>query len=106
MLNLLRNAVEHTQPGQVIAVSAQRDGNWVRISVRDEGEGIPEAQLKTIFNRFYTRKTQGKRGYGLGLSIADALVKAHGGRIEVSSRIGEGSTFAVLLPVATREAHL
>ena len=103
MLNLLRNAVEHTQPGQVIAVGAERDGGWARISVRDEGEGIPQTRLKEIFNRFYTRKSDGKPGYGLGLSIAEALIKAHGGRIEVNSTVGEGSTFAVLLPVVTGE---
>lgn len=99
MLNLLRNAVEHTQPGQVIAVGAEQDQGWARISVRDEGEGMPPQQLREIFTRFYTRKSGGKRGHGLGLSIAEALVKAHDGRIEVSSRVGEGTTFVVFLPL-------
>jgi two-component system, OmpR family, sensor kinase len=100
MLNLLRNAVEHTQPGDVIALGVTQEGRWARVHVRDEGEGIPPEQLGSVFNRFFSRKKGGKGGYGLGLSIADALVKAHGGRIVVTSEVGEGSTFSVLLPVS------
>ncbi len=74
-------------------------GEYVRISVIDQGPGISEKELKKIFDPFYTTK---KKGSGLGLSSAYSIVKRHGGIIDVESRKGEGSTFAILLP-ATRE---
>jgi two-component system NtrC family sensor kinase len=70
----------------------------VEISVRDNGCGIPEANLERIFDPFFTSKEVGK-GTGLGLSVSYGIVKAHGGRIVVESTLGEGSVFRVLLPV-------
>ncbi|MBU2602603.1 MAG: HAMP domain-containing histidine kinase [Actinobacteria bacterium] len=98
LLNLLRNAVEHTQPGQRIALGGAVRDRFVAIYVRDEGEGIAPADHERIFTRFFTRKGRGKGCYGLGLSIVDALAKAHGGWVEVSSQLAEGSTFTIVLP--------
>lgn len=98
-LNLLTNAVEHTKPGERIAVGVSRQGGWAKIWVRDAGEGIPPADLERIFDRFYSKKARGDGGHGLGLSIARALVQAHGGRVEAHSSPAEGTTFVILLPL-------
>jgi two-component system sensor histidine kinase BaeS len=74
----------------------------VIITVEDEGEGIPDGELQqlfTIFGKTGSRGTKGERGSGLGLAIVHKIVTEHGGSIEVESRIGEGSTFSVNLPV-------
>ena len=70
----------------------------VEVSIADTGAGIPEENLKRIFDPFFTSKGVGK-GTGLGLSVSHGIVKAHGGSIEVESRLGEGSTFRVFLPL-------
>jgi two-component system NtrC family sensor kinase len=70
----------------------------VEVSITDTGAGIPEENLKRIFDPFFTSKGVGK-GTGLGLSVSHGIVKAHGGSIEVESRLGEGSTFRVFLPL-------
>jgi two-component system sensor histidine kinase MtrB len=98
--NLVKNAIEHTSDGAV-RVNAARRGDEVVIRVEDEGEGIPAEDLPHIFERFYRAdahraKTTG--GTGLGLAIALENVHLHGGSIEVSSEVGEGSVFIVVLP--------
>ncbi len=70
----------------------------VEIAIIDTGCGIPEKNLKRIFDPFFTSKEVGK-GTGLGLSVSHGIVKAHGGMIEVESKVGEGSTFRVFLPL-------
>jgi two-component system NtrC family sensor kinase len=70
----------------------------VEISIIDTGCGIPEANMKRIFDPFFSSKDVGK-GTGLGLSVSHGIVKAHGGVIEVESKVGEGSTFRVYLPL-------
>ena len=70
--------------------------------MRDSGPGIPDEQLPRIFDRFYrvdVPRTRGIGGTGLGLAIAREVAEAHGGRIDVESRVGEGSTFSLVLPV-------
>lgn len=101
--NLLDNAVQYTLPGGCITVRADALDNQVVISVADTGIGIDSAEQDKIFERFY--RTDSARlgevgGTGLGLSIAKNLVEAHGGRIEVASEAGRGSTFTVFLPAA------
>ena len=71
---------------------------WSRSSIIDTGCGIPEKNLQRIFDPFFTSKEVGK-GTGLGLSVSHGIVKAHGGAIEVDSKVGEGSTFRVYLPL-------
>ncbi len=96
LLNLLSNALRHTPSGGAITVTVQRDGE-ARVSVRDTGEGIAPEVLPHIFERHY--RPQGSDS-GLGLSIAQHLIRAHGGRIWAESRLGEGSTFTFALPLA------
>ena len=104
LVNLLSNAVKYGA-GRPISVRSERAGERVRISVTDEGIGIAEADLPRIFTRFQrAAPVRNYGGLGLGLYIAKHIVEAHGGRVEVSSRPGQGSTFLVDLPVAAVQA--
>jgi signal transduction histidine kinase len=109
LLNLLSNAVAHTPPGGRITMSAQVANDDTLIVVRDSGEGIPPEDLPHIFERLYRAdraRSRGAGGSGLGLSIAQSLVEAHGGTITVESQVGEGSTFTIALPSRqSRTAH-
>jgi signal transduction histidine kinase len=97
-MNLLVNAAQAiTGKGQV-DVSLWSDADWIYLSITDSGCGIPEANLPRLFDPFFTTKRQGE-GTGLGLSISYGIVQRHGGRIDVASVLGEGSTFTVVLPV-------
>jgi len=98
--NLLANARTHTPPGTTVVTAVQPDGDWVHVRVTDDGPGIPESLVPTVFERF-TRgddarpRTAGSTG--LGLSIVDAVARSHGGRVGVESRPGR-TTFTVSLP--------
>lgn len=101
--NLLENAVTHTSQGDSITVSAREWGKWVEVNVIDTGRGIPAEDLPNIFERFYrVDKSRAKvtGGSGLGLTIAKRLIEAHGGKLEVQSELGKGSTFTFTLPIA------
>jgi heavy metal sensor kinase len=103
--NLLDNAVKYTAAGGTIAVSVRVEGAAAVLAVRDDGVGIAPADLPHIFERFYRASTaRGRSGAGIGLAIADGIVRAHGGRIEVASAPGAGSTFTVWLPRYQRPA--
>jgi two-component system NtrC family sensor kinase len=100
VLNLLLNAAEATQSKaeRRVAVSTAAEQDTVLLTVSDNGEGIsPENQAK-IFDPFFTTKSEGK-GVGLGLAVSYGIVQAHGGEIEVKSKVGEGTTFTISLPV-------
>ncbi|KYH32611.1 sensor histidine kinase [Neomoorella mulderi] len=102
MANLLDNARHHTPPGGRIRITAGRAGNEIKVSVADTGSGIPPEDLPYIWERFYkVDKSRSRRdgGSGLGLAIVKSLVEAHGGRVEVESQLGEGSTFSFYLPL-------
>jgi signal transduction histidine kinase len=94
-LNLLTNAIEAMPGGGTLTVRASAEGQGVRVTIRDTGEGIPPERIPLIFEPFYTTKGDGT---GLGLSITHNIVSDHGGRIEVESRPGEGTTFVLLFP--------
>jgi len=101
--NLLENALAHTAKGDAITVAAAQQGNWVEVSIADTGEGIPPEDLPNIFERFYRvdkSRARATGGSGLGLTIAKRLVEAHGGKIEVQSKLGKGSRFSFTVPVA------
>ena len=101
--NLLDNAVRYSPTGGRIIVRAFVKDSEIVISVSDSGVGIPKAEQERIFERFYRADAARSRedgGTGLGLSIAKHLVEAHGGRIQVQSEVGIGSTFSVFLPRA------
>lgn len=105
LLNLLENAVAHTDRGGSITVKAGLQGGMIYISVADTGEGIPAEDLPLIFERFYRvdkSRARATGGSGLGLTIAKRLVEAHGGNITVNSQPGRGSTFTFTVPVATQ----
>jgi signal transduction histidine kinase len=94
LTNLLRNALEAGETGGVI-VRAERDRKRVRLSVRDKGPGIPPERQGRIFEPFFSTKAG---GMGIGLYLASRIVEAHGGKIDVRSREGEGSEFIVQVP--------
>lgn len=100
--NLLENAIRYTPSGGSISVSAVRQERTALIAVRDTGIGIPAEHLPHIFERFYRvdkARSRADGGAGLGLSICQHITEVHGGRIEVESRVSEGSTFSVFLPL-------
>jgi two-component system sensor histidine kinase BaeS len=102
--NLLDNALRHTPAGGTVTLSCRRQERWVQYVVADTGEGISGGHLGRVFDRFYrvdTARDRNRGGSGIGLSIAKALVEAHGGDITVTSPgPGQGATFTVRLPVA------
>ena len=101
--NLLENAVSHTAKGGTITVTATQQGDWVKVSVIDTGEGIPAEELRNIFERFYRvdkSRARATGGSGLGLTIVKRLVEAHGGTIEVQSELGKGSRFSFTIPIS------
>lgn len=97
--HIVRNAVQVSPHGEKVRVRIDRGPVNVVVSVFDKGPGIPEENLHRIFEPFFTTRPVGS-GMGLGLTIADAIVRAHGGKIEVETKPGSGSTFRVHLPLA------
>jgi len=101
MLNLLSNSIKYTLEGGKVSVVVEVLDDSVRCSVTDTGIGIPEADLGKIFEEFHrvnNELSKNVRGTGLGLTITKSIIEAHGGRIWVSSKEGEGSTFTFELP--------
>jgi signal transduction histidine kinase len=98
--NLVGNAVKFTPAQGRIRVSAELDGDDVRVAVEDTGPGIPAEHLENVFDRFWQARSTRRAGAGLGLAIARGVVEAHGGRIEARSEVGRGTTFEFTLPVA------
>ena len=98
LTNLVENALRFTPDGGRITLSAERDGQWVRIAVADTGVGIPREHLNHVFERFYkVDRSRREQGTGLGLAIVKHLVQAHGGEVSAASVEGEGSEFALKL---------
>ena len=99
-LILLDNALKHTPPGGHVRLLVSQDSGDGVLQVEDNGEGIPDEHVRSVFNRFYRvdrARSRATGGAGLGLSIAHALVTAHGGHITVSSRPGRGTCATVRL---------
>ncbi len=97
VLNLLANAHRHTPSGTRIRISGRRANGDVLLSVRDNGPGIPAAEMEAVFERYH-RISSVEAGAGLGLAIAKGIVDLHGGRIWAEGEPGRGATFHVALP--------
>jgi len=101
--NLLSNALRYGEPGTPVTVAAQPEGQMVRLSVADQGEGIAPDHVARVTERFYrvdTSRSRSLGGTGLGLSIVKHIVERHRGRLSIDSEVGRGTTVHVLLPVA------
>ena len=96
-LDIILNAGQAMPDGGVLAISSLRDGDTVELRFEDTGVGMSPEVLAQAFRPFFTTKT---RGTGVGLSISQKIVEAHGGRLTARSRDGEGSTFTISLPPA------
>jgi signal transduction histidine kinase len=100
LFNVIKNAVESVEDDEYgsVAISTQVDACFVGVSIKDNGSGIPEGNMKRIFEPFFTTKPIG-RGTGLGLSVSYGIMKDLKGEIRVASKVGEGTTVTLLLPV-------
>jgi len=100
--NLLTNAIRHSSPdGPPVRVEVRKNGTGVRVAVHDRGVGIPEEDLPHVFEPFYRvdrSRSKDTGGYGIGLSLVKRIVEAHGGSVDMSSRVGEGTTVSITLP--------
>src|SRR4029079_11708982 len=104
LVNLLDNALKYSDGRKEIEVSIVTAANDVRVSVRDHGIGIAASEQKKIFEKFYrvgSGLVHDVKGSGLGLSIVKHVAEAHVGRVELTSALGEGSTFTIVLPLNT-----
>lgn len=100
--NLLDNALKYTPDGGNVTIAARAVGSEMTIEVRDTGIGIPPEEIPRIWERLYRGdKSRSQRGLGLGLSLVKAIVTSHGGRVDVSSTVNQGTTFTVRLPVTS-----
>ena len=105
--NLVKNALQFTEPGGHVTVRAQEDAGYYKVTVTDSGIGIPARDLPRVFERFFqveTHLTRRYGGMGLGLAVAKSMIELHGGRIWAESREGKGSTFTFLLPAAQSQS--
>ena len=101
--NLLSNAIKFTPRGGHIELNISTNERYMRLEIKDSGQGIPPNELDVIFERFQktsTQATEGEKGSGLGLSIVHQLVELHQGNIEVKSKVGQGTSFTLIFPVA------
>lgn len=101
--NLITNAIKFSYSETTVTLKARRVGTDVELAIADQGQGIPAAEIRQIFTEFgraSVQSTAGEKSTGLGLAIVKRMVEAHGGRIWVQSRVGEGSTFTFTLPIA------
>jgi two-component system, sporulation sensor kinase E len=103
LVNLVKNAMQAMTKGGALTLQTGEGSDGVWVSVSDSGGGIPQEQLNRIFEPFYTTK---KKGSGLGLMIVQRIVRAHGGKIDLESHVGRGTTFRVWLPLHERRPRL
>lgn len=106
LVNLLENALRYTDSGKEVIVRQKKDADGIKVSVQDTGIGIPKESLPRIFHRFYRvekSRARAEGGSGLGLSIVRAICEHHGGKVQVESVEGKGSTFTVSLPSVTTQ---
>ena len=103
-INLVVNAIQSMPGGGELKIlTSTGEDNFVKISVRDNGYGIPQENMDKLFTPFFSTK-EAVKGVGLGLAVSYGIVERHGGKIEVESQVGKGSTFSVFLPIYPEEA--
>ncbi len=107
MINLLDNAIKYCQAGDSVTVRAETQANGIAVVVADTGPGIPAEEMPHIFERFYRARGHERNtsGTGLGLAIVQQIIKAHGGEIDVSSELGEGTQIIFKLPSNSRDTR-
>jgi signal transduction histidine kinase len=103
LVNLIKNAMQAMTKGGALTIETGLSTDCVSVTVSDTGGGISQEKINHIFEPFYTTK---KKGSGLGLMIVQRIVRDHGGRIEVESRVGQGTTFRIWLPLQERGIRL
>jgi len=104
-LNLLGNSIKFTPSGGKVTITSEKIGEEISVSVQDTGIGIAEEEQNRVFDKFYqvkNAKQANSTSFGLGLALVKAIVEAHGWKISVSSRLGQGCTFEIRLPVGNR----
>jgi signal transduction histidine kinase len=110
LLNVLKNAIEHSPPGSMVAVRLRHRARKAEIEIEDRGDGIAPEDLPHVFERFYrarqSRTESSSNGNGLGLSIAQWIVHAHRGSVKVTSSPGSGTTVTISLPAASSSLHV
>ncbi|MBR1455999.1 MAG: sensor histidine kinase KdpD [Oscillospiraceae bacterium] len=102
LVNLIDNALKYSPPGSTVRISAVREGEWARVSVADDGEGVLPEDKDKVFDMFYVgggKPSDGRRSTGLGLALCRAIVEAHGGQIEVTDNRPHGAVFSFTLPL-------
>jgi signal transduction histidine kinase len=104
-VNLVVNAVQSMNEGGRLTIKSSHEDGWLKISFQDDGCGISLENMEKIFTPFFTTREEVK-GVGLGLAVSHGIIERHGGRIEVESEVGKGSTFSVYLPVARESAQM
>ena len=108
LINLVDNAIKYTPPGSEIRIHTEKQGQWVVVTVSDNGPGIPDGQKPRVFEMFYSganRAADSRRSLGLGLALCKSIVTAHGGTISVSDNRPHGTVFTFTLPAGEVELH-
>lgn len=104
--NLLHNALKFTPSHGTVTIRTEQYQEFIVVSVVDTGLGIPADEIPILFNKYsHAKRETGEEGSGLGLFIVKAMVEAHGGYIKVDSKISEGSSFSVFLPMALADTQ-
>ena len=106
--NLIDNAIKYSLSGSEVLIESRENGNWVEVSVKDQGIGMSEDEAKNLFTRFYRAKndtTTKIAGTGLGLYLTKYFVEAHSGRVEVETEKEKGSIFRILLPINNSDSR-
>lgn len=104
LVNILDNAVKYSPPDGTVTIELLQDGRSAYVNVIDQGQGIAPEDLENVKTKFYKGKGA-VRGSGIGLAVVDEIVSAHGGALELQSRVGQGTTVTVRLPIAQKEGN-